>query len=85
MSRAGSAASTLHEFPAPAFFRPAGSGSKLQRNAPVRALAGWRRDVFGNDALALKHGRLALTAGRNKIELVPLPERRDAAPTRARA
>jgi ribonuclease D len=54
-------------------------------NAPVRALAGWRRDVFGNDALALKHGRLALTAGRNKIELVSLPERRDAAPTRARA
>ena len=54
-------------------------------NAPVRALAGWRRDVFGNDALALKHGRLALTAGRNRIELVPLPERRETVPTRARA
>jgi ribonuclease D len=54
-------------------------------NAPVRALSGWRRDVFGNDALALKHGRLALTAGRNRIELVPLPERREAAATRARA
>jgi ribonuclease D len=53
-------------------------------NAPVRALSGWRRDVFGNDALALKHGRLALTAGRNKIELVPLPERGEPA-TRARA
>src|SRR5437762_2983014 len=53
-------------------------------NAPVRALSGWRRDVFGNDALALKHGRLALTAGNNKIELVPLPERRDEA-KRARA
>ena len=46
-------------------------------NAPVRALSGWRRDVYGNDALALKHGRLALTAGRNRIELVPLPERRE--------
>ncbi len=44
-------------------------------NAPVPALAGWRREVFGNDALALKHGRLALTAGRNRIELVALPER----------
>jgi ribonuclease D len=44
-------------------------------NAAVRALSGWRRDIFGNDALALKHGRLALTAGRNRIELVPLPER----------
>jgi ribonuclease D len=53
-------------------------------NAPVRALSGWRRDVFGNDALGLKHGRLALTAGNNKIELVPLPERRDEA-KRARA
>ena len=44
-------------------------------NAPVPALSGWRRDVFGNDALALKHGRLALTAGRNRIELVPLGDR----------
>ncbi len=43
--------------------------------APVRALHGWRREVFGKDALALKHGRLALTAGKNRIELVPLPER----------
>jgi ribonuclease D len=44
-------------------------------NADVPALHGWRREVFGADALALKHGRLALTAGRNRIELVPLPER----------
>ena len=44
-------------------------------DAPVRALAGWRREVFGGDALALKHGKLALTAGNNRIELVPLPER----------
>jgi ribonuclease D len=44
-------------------------------NADVPALHGWRREVFGNDALALKHGRLALTAGKNRIELVPLPER----------
>jgi ribonuclease D len=44
-------------------------------NAPVPALTGWRRQVFGDDALALKHGRLALTAGKGGIELVPLPER----------
>src|SRR5437588_1420 len=43
--------------------------------APVRALHGWRREVFGKDALALKHGELALTAGKSRIELVPLPER----------
>jgi ribonuclease D len=42
-------------------------------NAEVPALTGWRREVFGADALALKHGTLALTAGRNRIELVPLP------------
>src|SRR5438105_10629402 len=47
-------------------------------NAPVPALHGWRREVFGSDALALKHGRLALTAGKNRIELVPLPEREGA-------
>jgi ribonuclease D len=42
--------------------------------AEVPALSGWRREVFGADALALKHGALALTAGRNGIELVALPE-----------
>ncbi|HTV87830.1 MAG TPA: ribonuclease D [Stellaceae bacterium] len=43
-------------------------------NAPVPALHGWRRQVFGEDALALKHGRLALTAGGSRINLVPLPD-----------
>src|SRR5712691_11907889 len=47
-------------------------------DAPVRALHGWRREVFGKDALALKHGELALTAGKSRIELVPLPERGEA-------
>jgi ribonuclease D len=41
-------------------------------DAEVPALTGWRREIFGEDALALKHGKLALTAGRNRIELVPL-------------
>jgi ribonuclease D len=40
--------------------------------APVRALSGWRREIFGKDALALKHGRLALTVRRNRISLIEL-------------
>jgi ribonuclease D len=46
-------------------------------NADVPALHGWRHEVFGADALSLKHGTLALTAGRNRIELVPLPRSAD--------
>src|SRR5436190_11175196 len=41
-------------------------------NAPVPALSGWRYEIFGKDALALKHGRLALTVLRNRITLVEL-------------
>ena len=41
-------------------------------DAEVPALAGWRRELFGADALDLKHGRLALTAGTNQIRLVRL-------------
>ncbi|AVM74305.1 ribonuclease D [Magnetospirillum gryphiswaldense] len=43
-------------------------------HAEIPALHGWRRDLFGEDALALKHGRLALgfcTDGR-KLRLVPM-------------
>lgn len=39
-------------------------------NADVPALAGWRRELFGEDALALKQGRLALTADRKRIRVV---------------
>jgi ribonuclease D len=39
-------------------------------NAPVPALSGWRYEIFGKDALALKHGGLALTVLRNRITLV---------------
>jgi ribonuclease D len=38
--------------------------------ASVPALFGWRYDIFGKDALALKHGRLALTVRRSRITLV---------------
>jgi len=40
--------------------------------ANVPALSGWRREIFGRDALALKHGRLALSVGRKSIKVVPL-------------
>ena len=40
--------------------------------ADVPALHGWRREIFGEDALALKHGRLAMTANGSKIQLVPV-------------
>jgi len=43
-----------------------------QDDAPVPALSGWRYEIFGKDALALKHGRLALTVLRNRITLVEL-------------
>ncbi|MCX8100880.1 MAG: ribonuclease D [Geminicoccaceae bacterium] len=32
----------------------------MDDHAPVPALAGWRRELFGEAALALKHGRIAL-------------------------
>jgi ribonuclease D len=38
----------------------------------IPALHGWRREVFGEDALALKEGRLALAAENNSIRLVRL-------------
>ncbi len=43
-------------------------------HAPVPALSGWRHEIFGRDAIALKHGRLALTVRDNRIALVePTP------------
>ena len=35
--------------------------------ADVQALSGWRRKLFGERALALKHGRLALTVENGKV------------------
>jgi len=48
-------------------------------NAPVRALHGWRAEIFGRDALDLKHGRLALTAAGKKAKLVRLAAASEAA------
>ncbi len=40
--------------------------------APVRAMTGWRHRLFGADALALKQGRLALTAAADQVRIVTL-------------
>jgi len=39
-------------------------------NADVPALKGWRREIFGNDALRLKAGEIALAAGCGKVRIV---------------
>lgn len=51
------------------------NGDDLERiaaddNADVAALKGWRRELFGEDALALKHGRIALTGGEPGIDVI---------------
>lgn len=37
----------------------------IDDDADVRAMKGWRREVFGDDALRLKHGKLAITSNGN--------------------
>ena len=41
-------------------------------HADIAALKGWRRELFGRDALALKHGKLALAASRRQVKLIRL-------------
>ena len=36
-------------------------------NADVAALKGWRRELFGEKALALKHGKLALAVEKSRV------------------
>ena len=40
----------------------------------VPALKGWRFEIFGRDALALKHGEVALAADGRQVQLIPLGE-----------
>ncbi len=44
----------------------------MDDEADVPALGGWRRALFGEDALALKHGRLALAVRNGGIETIRL-------------
>lgn len=45
-------------------------------NADVAALSGWRRDLFGADALRLKHGQLTLglSADGKTVEVIERPQ-----------
>ncbi|MGB2262594.1 MAG: ribonuclease D [Candidatus Puniceispirillaceae bacterium] len=44
----------------------------LDDNAPIRALDGWRRDIFGTPALKLKNGKTAIAIENKKIRLIDL-------------
>ena len=42
-------------------------------HADVAALRGWRKEIFGKDALDLKHGRLAMSANGKRVQLIRIP------------
>jgi len=46
-------------------------------NADVPALQGWRRTIFGEDALRLKHGKIALALAENAkgLRLIPVEDK----------
>lgn len=44
----------------------------MNDEADVLALRGWRFEIFGRDALALKHGTVALSASGSKVRVVPV-------------
>ncbi|MCZ6589421.1 MAG: hypothetical protein O7B24_15910, partial [Alphaproteobacteria bacterium] len=46
-------------------------------NADVAALNGWRRELFGADALRLKHGQVALAATGTHVRLVSVNDAGD--------
>jgi ribonuclease D len=43
-------------------------------NADVPALQGWRREIYGADALKLKHGRLGLVIRDQKLALIDMDQ-----------
>ena len=51
----------------------------LDDHAKVAALTGWRREIFGEKALELKHGRLALTVEHGKVVTLEWREAADEA------
>jgi ribonuclease D len=46
----------------------------LDDEADVPALHGWRRKLFGDKALAIKHGRIGLAATRKGVVEIPIAE-----------
>jgi ribonuclease D len=49
------------------------TGSSGGDPADIPRLHGWRREVYGEDALALKAGRIGLTVAGKGIKIIPLP------------
>jgi ribonuclease D len=47
----------------------------MSDEAATPALKGWRRDVFGEDALRLKRGELALVLDGSRVKVVQAPAR----------
>ena len=45
----------------------------LGEKAGVPALKGWRREVFGDDALRLRSGEVSLAVAGKNLKLVPGP------------
>jgi ribonuclease D len=45
----------------------------LEEEPDIAALHGWRRRVFGEDALALRQGRVGLAVAGRKVKLIPNP------------
>ncbi len=43
----------------------------VEDHPDVPALSGWRRRVFGEDALSLKGGKVALGVAGKKVKLIP--------------
>ena len=46
----------------------------LDDDADVPALKGWRRKIFGDKALDIKHGRIGLAATRKGVVEIPISE-----------
>jgi ribonuclease D len=44
----------------------------LEEHPDIPALHGWRREVFGNDALLLKQGRVALGVDGRRVKFIPV-------------
>jgi len=45
----------------------------LNDDANVRALSGWRRDIYGADAIRLKNGEIALKLANGVVEIIETP------------
>ncbi len=61
------------------------SGDDLERlaisdSADIQAMKGWRRELYGDDALRLKHGNLGLAIVNKAVTVIPLDENQGETP-----